>query len=359
MGTSLLLAACTREEPVRVGFVGGLSGRVADLGVAGRNGVMLAIEQRNAAGGDNGRPIELIVRDDEQSPEAARKAAEALLSRKVDVIIGPMTSSMAVAMTPLIDGSQTVLLSPTVTTNALTGKDDNFFRVISGTREYANKNARYQFEKLNRRKIAAIYDLSNKAYAESWLQDFRTAFEELGGKVIEVKTFRSGNDVVFSGLARELLAAGPDGVLIITNAVDAALICQQVRNLAPRMPIAMSEWASTERFIKLGGKATEGVLVAQFLDRNNTSERYLAFLQAYRDRFGQDPGFAGLAAYDAALVALEGLSLRSPEETLKETLLRQKIFQGVQQPIEIDRFGDAYRKTFMTEIRDGNYVTLE
>ncbi len=51
-----------------------MSGRVADLGVAGRNGAMLAIEQRNAAGGIHGRAVELVVKDDEQNPEVAKKA---------------------------------------------------------------------------------------------------------------------------------------------------------------------------------------------------------------------------------------------------------------------------------------------
>ena len=64
IGGLALLVACQKPEPIRIGFVGGLSGRVADLGGAGRNGVQLALEQRNAAGGINGRSVELVVRDD-------------------------------------------------------------------------------------------------------------------------------------------------------------------------------------------------------------------------------------------------------------------------------------------------------
>ena len=65
------LAACSPPEPLRIGFIGGLSGRVADLGEAGRNGAQIAVEEFNQAGGINGLPVELIVRDDGQNPEKA------------------------------------------------------------------------------------------------------------------------------------------------------------------------------------------------------------------------------------------------------------------------------------------------
>ena len=77
LGT-LLLAACGEPEPVRIGFLGGLSDRNTDVGDAGRNGVILAVEQWNREGGIQGRPIELIARDDAQKAETAARAAAEL-----------------------------------------------------------------------------------------------------------------------------------------------------------------------------------------------------------------------------------------------------------------------------------------
>jgi len=85
---------------VRIGFLAGLSGRVADLGIGGRNGAILAVEMRNRQGGINGRPVELIAEDDQQDAELARHAASRLLASKVEVVIGPMTSTMALAIAP-------------------------------------------------------------------------------------------------------------------------------------------------------------------------------------------------------------------------------------------------------------------
>jgi branched-chain amino acid transport system substrate-binding protein len=282
-----------------------------------------------------------------------------LISQSIELIIGPMTSSMAMAMIPQINASGSILLSPTVTTTDLEGKDDNFLRVISVTTDYASKSARYQYEKLGIRTVAALYDSGNKSYSESWLNDFRTAFEKLGGRIVMTSSFSSGKEPVFQPLVKELLSAKADSVLIISNAVDSALICQQLRLIAPGQRIAMSEWASTERFIELAGTAANGVVVSQFLDRNNTSPRYRDFLAAYRERYKQEPGFSGVAGYDAALVALEAYALRTRGDSIKSVIIRKKNFQGIQQPLIIDRFGDADRKSFITEIRGSQYRTVE
>jgi branched-chain amino acid transport system substrate-binding protein len=354
-----LLPGCQEKEPYKLGFVAGLSGKVADLGVAGRNGAQLAVEGYNAAGGLEGRQIELVIRDDEQNAATARKVAGELIAQNIELIIGPMTSSMAMAMLPQINASQTILLSPTVTTTALTGKDDNFLRVLADTSSYAINSARYQYEMLGLRTVSAIYDSGNAAYTESWLDDFQRTFTNLGGQILEVRPFRSGPNTVFLPMVKELLATGADSLLIISNAVDSALICQQIYKLAPGQIVAMSEWASTERFVELAGPAAEGVIVSQFLDRTNPSERYLQFLDQYRRRFQQEPGFAGLAGYDAARVALKALEIRGAGQSLKQTIIAQKSFQGAQQRLTFDRFGDADRNSFVAQVHKGLYLQVE
>jgi branched-chain amino acid transport system substrate-binding protein len=346
------------EEPIKIGFVSGQTGKVADLGIGGRNGAMLAVEEINAKGGIKGRRVELIVQDDRQNPETAKKAVSELIAMEVECIIGPMTSSIAMATVPLVNASGIVMVSPTVTTTMLAGKDDNFLRVISTTSEYAAKSARYHFQKHGYGKVAAIYDIDNSSYSESWLHDFRTAFENLGGKMVKTMPFRSGDNKFFLPLARELLAAKPDMVLIIANAIDAALICQQIRKVDRKIPVAMSEWASTEKFVELAGSASEGVYMSQFLNHADQSQRYLSFLKAYKERFGQEPGFAGIAGYDAAMAVLKGVAGRKSGQSLKNALLSQE-FNGVQQTIKFDPYGEANRNTFITIIRNGQYVTLE
>lgn len=352
------LTACAPPEPVRLGFLGGLSGRVADLGVEGRNGAMLAVEQRNTAGGVKGRQVELLVEDDQQNPDVARVATGKLLERKVGAIVGPMTSAMAAATVPLMNKAQMVMVSPTVTTNDLTGLDDYFFRVVSPTRSYATKSAQHHFRKGGVRRVAAAYDLRNKSYTESWLEDYRAAFVAEGGEVVISVSFSSGDETRFADLARQLLGAKADAIVVVANSVDAAVLCQQLRKLNATIPIAAAEWAATERLIELGGRAVEGILISQFLDRQSSQPTYLAFRKAYVARFGREPGFAGLTAFDATNVVLDGLDGLERDQTLKQALLARKTFPGAQSPVVFDAFGDAVRETYLTSIKDGSFVAL-
>lgn len=353
------MAACAPPEPVRIGFIGGTSGRVADLGIAGRDAVLLAVDLRNQAGGVAGRKVEVLVRDDRQDPERAREVARDLIAQGVAGIVGPMTSAMAVATVPVTDAAGVVLVSPTASTDLLTGKDDSFFRVNASTLDNASRIARHHAARQATRRLAVAYDLGNKAYAESWLDGFRAAYLEGGGELVKVIPFSSGGDETFLALANSLLATRPDGVLTVANSMDTALLCQQIRKLDARIPILTSEWAATERLIELGGKAVEGVVVAQNFDRDSSAPAYRAFLEAYRARFHREPGFGGVIAFDAANVMTQALARRKPGQGLKEAILADPRFDGVQEPVTFDAFGDVRRSLFITVVRDGRFVVVE
>ena len=123
-GLALMLGACGPKEPVRIGFIGELTGNSADLGEAGRNGAMLAIETINLAGGINGQRVELLARDTGSTPESATRSADELLDAKVVAVIGPMTSGMTKAILPAHEAAKVVLISPTATAISLSGQND-------------------------------------------------------------------------------------------------------------------------------------------------------------------------------------------------------------------------------------------
>lgn len=353
----LLLAGCERT-PVRIGFVGGISGRVADLGVGGRNGALLAIEERNARGGINGRAVELLIRDDQQHEETARKVTRELLGQGVEAIIGPMTSSMALAVVPIVNKARMVTVSPTVTTAELSGLDDHFIMVLPNTRSYAPKSARFHLKKSGLRRAAIVFDAGNGPYTTSWLNAFSANYRKQGGRIVAAASFTSGENRPFSPIVRTLLRHEPDLIVLVCNAVDAALLCQQIRKLDRRVTISVSEWGSTERFIELGGASVEGVYFAQFHNHGDRTPRYLGFRAAYRRRFGQDPGFSALAGYDAATVLMDAMTTRKRSTPLKDAILG-RTFQGVQRTIVFNRFGDTDSTTFITQVDRGRFVTLE
>lgn len=353
-----LLAACTPREPVRIGFVGGLSGRVADLGEAARNGFLLAIEEANTGGGIDGRRIEPLVRDDAQDPARARQATEELAAAGVAAIVGPLTSAMAAPVLAAASQAGIPVVSPTVTTTALTGKDDLLLRVISDTAGYSSLAARFHYQRGVRR-VAAVFDTRNRAYTEDWLNGFRRTFAAQGGRMVAEIPFESGDSIDHEQIVRTLLSHRPDALLFVSAAVDTALFAQQARKIGGGQTLIGVEWAATERLIELGGRAVDGMFVGQFFDRHAASPDYLAMREAYAARFRSPPGFASVAAYDATRAIIEARR-RAPASTpLKQALLEQGPFAGAQQPIAFDRFGDAQRRTFITEIRDGQFVAVE
>lgn len=353
------LAACAPPEPIRIGFIGGLSGRVSDLGIGGLQGAQLAVELRNKAGGVKGRPVELIEADDQQDPEISLKALNMLIDRRVAAVIGPMTSAPAMAIVPRANQAKLMVMSPTVTTGDLLGIDDYFFRVIPATREFVRTNADYYFRELGLRRIRLIFDERNKSYTESWLNEFTKSFSEMGGMVLPPLPFTSSEDTQFPALAREALSHKPDGIILITNSVDAAMLSQSLRRLDARITLGTSEWAATERLAELGGKWVEGITVAQFFERDGRMPTYLSFRAAYQSRFSREPGFPETFSFDATNVILDALENQKPQQSLKEALLARKHFTGAQRQIEFNENGDTLGRTFMVSIQQGLFRPIK
>ena len=354
------LIACAPPEPVRIGYLGGLSGRVSDLGIGGLQGARLAIELRNKAGGIKGQTIELIEADDQQDPDAARKAFDALAARRVAAIVGPMTSAMAIAIVHKANESKLLVMSPTVTTGDLLGIDDYFFRVIPATNEFVDTNADYFFRAQGLRRLRLIYDLHNKSYTESWLTDFTKLFADAGGTLLPPLSFFSSDEADFHILAKNALAGNPEGIIIIANSVDAAGICHAIRLLNSKIRLGTSEWAATERLAEIGGKWVEGITVAQFFDRDSRAPAYLNFRAAYQSRFSREPGFPETFSFDATNVILDAIEsqTQNPGQSLKEIVLARQQFNGVQRPITFDRNGDTLGKTFMVRIENGAFAPI-
>ncbi|MEW5815083.1 MAG: ABC transporter substrate-binding protein [Spirochaetota bacterium] len=126
---------CTEKNPIKIGFAGGLTGIHSDLGIAGRNGALLAVEEITSAGGIKGRPVVLITKDDQQDPVAALKVDKELIDEGVVAIIGHMTSVMTMSVIPFINKSEILMISPTTSTNELTNIDDYFFRTLPANKD--------------------------------------------------------------------------------------------------------------------------------------------------------------------------------------------------------------------------------
>jgi branched-chain amino acid transport system substrate-binding protein len=358
--TAVLLTACVKQpvEPIRIGFIGGLSGPNSDNGQSGLNGLTLAVEQFNRTGGANGRLVEIMTKDDAQSKETATSSSNLLVAAKVDAVVGPFTSGMAAVIVPITGQAGIFQISPTITAMEFLGKDDNLFRINRTTRDNAGDYAKVMHGR-GQKHIAVAYDLRNRAFTQSWLDEFRTAVMGQGASLAVEVSYESSKDADFEAVVAKMLESKPDGLLFISGALDVARLAQASRKLAPRLPIAASEWAATEQLIDLGGQVVEGLLIVQNYDRDDTFPRFKEFSDAYFKRFQRNPGYSSVSTYDAAIVVLTALKNRKDGETLKAAALRSGPYQGLQQEIVFDANGDTVRKVYFTEIREGRYRRID
>ncbi|WP_326533176.1 ABC transporter substrate-binding protein [Pseudorhodoferax sp.] len=351
----LCLVGCGPKPALRIGFLGGLTGRAASFSEEGRNGVILAIEQRNQAGGVGGRTLELVVQDHGTTAGQAVPAFEALVATRVDAVIGPYASETALALLPAIDAARVLVLSPAVTSVALAGRDDHLVRLSRTTRD----NAQALAEKLHargQRRVALATDTGNRAYFVAWRDDFKAAFTALGGQVVVDAEFTSTPDTSFEGVVRSVLAAAPDALVAVTSSVDAALIAQQMAKQPQRVPMAAI--AASDALLELGGGAVEGMLVAQAYNRADDSPRFRSFVEAYRARFDREPSYSAIASYDAVLVLAQALAQAAPGEPLRDAVLHYQPYEGVQGAIRFDGFGDGTRPAFFSVVRHGRFEPL-
>jgi branched-chain amino acid transport system substrate-binding protein len=156
-----------------------------------------------------------------------------------------------------------------------------------------------------------------------------------------------------------MLKAKPDALLLVSAAMDTAMIAQQVRKLGSSVPLFTAEWAFTSDVINFGGTAVEGL--QSFVTYNPASQAkpHLQFLADFEKRFGYKPSFAAVLAYEASNYLFDGLVHNPRREGLKQALGSIGSFQGLQGQVSINRFGDPERGTFLALIHNGQFVTRE
>jgi len=342
-----------------VGFVAGLTGRTAALGVDGRDGVLLAIDEINEAGGIDGHPIELIIRDDSATPEGALAADQELIAQNVVAIIGHMISETMMGVWSLVEESGVVFISPTVSMPQVSGLKDHFFRLMPANSYQASQLASYAADELNINTVVIFYDEDNLAYTRTYRDSFAARFEQSGGQILQDFPFSSSAQPDFRSMLAQINETAPDTIFIVASATDTALIVQQARLTGFEDQILICNWGLTDDLLLNGGQAVEGLLAITSHEENDQSPERLEFSEHFFERFGRRPTFGAVYGYETALVLGEALKkTHGQAEGLSEALLETKDFPGINGKITLNEFGDVLRPVYLVTVKDGEFVTL-
>jgi len=362
VGCALLLAlfilscACGESEPIKIGFVAGLSGRRSQLGVSARNGVQLAIDRINTSGGVNGRKIELIIKDDQSDVATCARALNELIDSGVVSIIGPLLSKMVDAVLETANTRGVLVISPTISTDSVKDLDDNFLRVMP----VASSEARTIGQKIikdGHGRIAVVYDSSNNAYTQPIFMKLKEILEGQGKTIPYINSLASGRSSQFSRIAKEIIDSKPDALFLTTSGIDASFLFQQIRKIDAGIQFYGGQWVKTGNIIEEGGKAVEGLTVVAPYERDTKSDAYLTFQRRYRQMFRKDPGFVSVYAYEATYVLLAGIqqSKNPSPMQIKMAILGIKTFEGLEETFTINEYGDAFRKNQLLVVENGKF----
>lgn len=354
------LNGCSSLQPLRVGFIAELSGKQSELSLNLRNGVQLAVEELNAAGGINGRKIELLVEDDLGTPEGAKKAENKLIDANVLAVIGHFTSNQTLAGYEIAEARKVLLLSATASTSLLTGKKDLFFRTVASTETMGRGMAQYIHDQRGFSRVSIIYDQDNNTYSEPLEQAFSQTLGKLGGNVTALVEFSGAQNTVFPELLNGLKPFDPQCVFIIASPANTALIAQSIRLKNWDIPLFSSSWGQGESLIHDGGKAVEGMELLIGFDVNDPSPELQLFKDNYEKRYVRPAVFSAMEGYETMQMLAAALKKTGGDaKGLAEALLALRDFQGLTGSIHMDEYGDAVRPLYIQQVRSGKFETIQ
>jgi branched-chain amino acid transport system substrate-binding protein len=343
---------------IKIGYFGDLSGPTFNFGRSAYNGVLLAADEINNAGGINGRRIDVVFEDDRGSPEeAARLTAKLIDEDKVIAIIGGGTSGNSRAAAPKAQSSHIPLISPSSTDPAVTQVGDYIFRACFVDTFQGEVMASFAAEKLSARKAAILFDI-NSPYGRGLTEYFELSFGRLGGLIVSKQSYVQG-DADFKGQLSTIRAAEPDVIYIPGYYGDVALIARQARMIGLTQPLLGGDGWDAPELWPLGGDALNGSYISTHYSVDDPSPAIQAFVESYKQRNGNLlPDAHAALAYDAMKLLVDAIMRAGTTEgaKLREALAQTKNFQGVTGVITIDAERNAVKPAVVLKLLDASFI---
>lgn len=304
---SLIAFGCSKKDDntIKIGGIFPLSGDVAVYGLEARNGIELAIEEVNAAGGVNGKQIVLLAEDDEGNPEKSVNAYTKLTTRdKTGIIIGSLTSGCTMAMTERAQQQGVVLLAPAATMEAITNAGDYIFRACFIDPFQGTVGGIFAAETLGAKKAAVLYDNGND-YSVGLYENFALAFKGRGGELVAEESYGKG-EVDFNAQLTKIKNAAPDIVYLPDYYSTVSLIAKQLREKGINTPIVGADgWDGLTE--NAGDEVLNGFYSNHYA-ADSTDEKVQNFVAAYKNKFGSDPVSFAALGYDSLYLLRDAIA---------------------------------------------------
>jgi branched-chain amino acid transport system substrate-binding protein len=345
-----------KSNGITLGLYLSLTGDKADFGVSTRNGVNIALEELNAAGGLLGQQVRAVAEDTRGDSNEAASAVTRLIDREqVCGVIGEVASSLSLAGGRICQRRGIPMISPSSTNPAVTQIGDNIFRVCFLDPFQGEVMARFAKNSLHVSRVAIFKD-QGSAYSTGLADAFRRSFTALGGQIVDEQAYRE-SDTHFSAQISSMLARGPEALFVPGYYAQLALIAREVRGAGfqGRM-LGGDGWSSNTLTQNDDDKLVGDFYSEGFAPEGATTPVAQRFVQKYREKNRVEPNGLAALGYDAALVLFDAIRRANSAEParIKAALATTRGVQGATGTITLNAQRDAVKSAVILEVRENS-----
>ncbi|MGT2866379.1 ABC transporter substrate-binding protein [Streptococcus fryi] len=352
--------AATDVKTIKLGYNLELSGPVAAYGLAEKNAADLAVEEINAAGGVDGKAIEVVALDNKsETSEAATVATSLATESKVATIIGPATSTGSSAAIPNVTEAGVPMITPSGTLDELTLSKDGsvnefVFRATFQDSYQGNVLSQYATNTLKAKKVALLYDKSSD-YSKKIAEVFK---KEFAGEIVTEESFQS-EDKDFQALLTNVKSKDFDAVVLLGYYTASGLITKQARELGIDQPILGPDGFNDEQFIESAGAANASNVyyVSGYSTKVDLSDKAAKFVDNYKKKYGEEPNMFAALAYDSVYMFADAAKGAKSSKEIATNLATLKDFEGVTGTMTMDDKHNPVKPAIMIELQNGKEVS--
>lgn len=302
----MMAASCSgkKNDTIKIGGIAPLSGGVAVYGTECKNGIDLAVEEINAAGGINGQKIEFICEDDEGDSAKSVNAYKKLVTKdRVKVIIGSLTSGCTMAITNLAQAQKVVQIAPAATAVAITDAGNYVFRACYTDPFQGKIGGKFAYENLGTKKAAILYDIGND-YSVGLTDNFTAEYTSMGGSIVSKESYSTG-DKDFNAQLTKIKAANPEVIYLPDYYGTVALIAKQLRAQGINVPIVGADgWDGLTD--NAGDEVLNGYYSNHYSE-NSTSAAVQTFVKAFKAKYNKAPNSFAVLGYDCVYMLRDAI----------------------------------------------------
>ena len=363
LGATLLssvFAGCGSKESgdtIKVGANFELTGNVANYGNATIEGLQLAIDEANEAGGINGKKIELVSVDDKSEAAESINAATKLISDDdVKVIVGPATTGLVLAETQTATDAKVPIIAPCATSPEATvenGKVKPYvFRSCFIDPQQGEVMATFAAKEL-KAKTAVIYVDNSSDYSKNLAKVFKEKFEAAGGKVVMEEAFLQ-KDQDFKATLTKLKTANADVMFVPAYYEEVGKIVKQAREMGINSAILGTDgWDDTKVVDIAGADALNNTFFSTHYSEKDAEVQ--GFIEAYKKKYNHAPNVFAALGYDAGKMLVDALKRAGSNDTekIREALEATKDLKVGTGTISMDKNHNPIKTAVILEMKNG------